>query len=88
MILPAFITIHSFSIQNNINHSKVYGYKNTDTKNNDVNVAWLFPLILGEAWHNNHHADAKNPKFGRRWWELDPTYWLIKLIRIKKVSIV
>jgi stearoyl-CoA desaturase (delta-9 desaturase) len=84
MILPAFITIHSFSIQNNLNHSKVHGYKNANTNNNGVNVIWLFPLVLGEAWHNNHHADAKNPQFGKRWWELDPTYWLIKLIRIKK----
>jgi stearoyl-CoA desaturase (delta-9 desaturase) len=81
MLLPAFITLHSFAIQTSMNHSKVYGYRNQETRDNSVNVTWLWPLILGEAWHNNHHADAKNPNYGKRWWEMDPTYWLIKLIR-------
>jgi len=84
VMLPAFLTIHSFSIQTSLNHSKVYGYKNAGTKDDSVNITWLFPVILGEAWHNNHHADAKNPNYGsRQWWELDPTYWLIKLIRTR-----
>lgn len=85
VVLPAFITSHSFSIQTSLNHSKKYGYKNYNTNDDSVNIKWLFPLILGEAWHNNHHGDAKNPNYGsRRWWELDPTYWLIQLIRTDK----
>lgn len=81
LILPAFITFHSFSLQTSLNHSHTYGYKNLDTNDQSKNVLWLFPLILGEAWHNNHHADAKNANYGKRWWELDPTWWLIRLIR-------
>jgi fatty-acid desaturase len=82
VILPSFITFHSFSFQTSMNHSKLYGYKNYETSDDSVNVIWLFPFILGEAWHNNHHGDAKNPNYGsRRWWEIDPTFWLIKLFR-------
>ena len=82
LAFPAFITLHSYSIQTSMNHSKVYGYKNYDQNNDSVNVWWLFPFILGETWHNNHHGDAKNPNYGHRhWWELDPTYYIIKLIR-------
>ena len=85
VMLPAFLTIHSFALQTSLNHSQAYGYKNAETNDHGVNVIWLFPLILGEAWHNNHHSDAKNPNYGgRRWWEIDPTYWLIKLIRINQ----
>jgi len=84
VILPSFVTSHSFSLQTSLNHAKTYGYRNYATKDNSVNVLWLFPLILGEAWHNNHHGDAKNANYGsKRWWELDPTYWLIKLIKTK-----
>lgn len=82
MLLPAFVTLHSFAIQTSLNHSQKYGYTNYTQENDSVNVVWLFPLILGEAWHNNHHGDAKNPNYGhRRWWEFDPTYYLIKLIQ-------
>jgi stearoyl-CoA desaturase (delta-9 desaturase) len=83
MGFAAFLTLHAFSIQTSVTHLKWAGYRNYETKDNSVNIPWLFTLILGEAWHNNHHGEARNPNFGNRhWWELDPTYWLIKLIRI------
>jgi fatty-acid desaturase len=81
MLLPSFITSHTFSLNTSLNHYKFLGYRKFETKDDSVNVVWLWPLILGEAWHNNHHGDAKSANFGKQWWELDPTYWLIKLIR-------
>ena len=82
VMLPAFLTLHSFALQTSLNHSKKYGYKNYETRDDSVNVIWLWPFILGEAWHNNHHGDAMNANFGHRnWWELDPTFLIIKLIR-------
>lgn len=84
MLLPAWITLHGYSINTSMNHSRKYGYVNYPREDDSKNVVWLFPLILGEAWHNNHHGDPKNPNYGhRRWWELDPTYYLIKLISKK-----
>jgi len=82
VMLPAFLTFHSFALQTSLNHSKKYGYKNYETRDDSVNVIWLWPFILGEAWHNNHHGEAGNANFGsRHWWEIDPTYHIIKLIR-------
>lgn len=82
IILPAFIAFHSFSLNNSMNHSTKLGYKNYKTKDESMNVVWLWPLILGEAWHNNHHGLASDSNFGgRRWWELDPTSWLINIVR-------
>lgn len=83
LALPAFITLHSFLIQTSMTHIPHFGYRNYNVKDNSVNVPWLFPVILGEAWHNNHHGDGRNPNYGRRWWEIDPTFWLIKLIAKK-----
>lgn len=85
IMLPAFLTFHSFAFQTSMSHSKKYGYKNSETRDDSVNVYWLWPVILGEAWHNNHHGDAMNPNYGgRHWWELDPTFWIIKLLRTDK----
>jgi fatty-acid desaturase len=81
MGLAAFITLHSFLIQTSVTHLSWAGYRNYNVKDDSVNVAWLFPVVLGEAWHNNHHGDGRNPNYGRHWWELDPTYWLIRLIK-------
>jgi stearoyl-CoA desaturase (delta-9 desaturase) len=82
ILLPCFITSLTFSINTSFNHYLQFGYRNYETADDSVNSVWLWFLILGEAWHNNHHGDAKNPTTGKKWWELDPTYWLIKLIRI------
>jgi stearoyl-CoA desaturase (delta-9 desaturase) len=82
IVLPSFLSLHSYSIQTSLSHSNRYGYKNYDTKDKSKNVIWLFPFILGEAWHNNHHGEPKNSNFGgRKFWEVDPVYWLIKLIK-------
>jgi len=81
MGFASFITLHSFLLQTSVTHLRWAGYKNYQLKDNSVNVPWLFPFILGEAWHNNHHADSKNPSHSCKWWELDPTYWLIRLIK-------
>lgn len=83
--LSAFITLHCFLIQTSVTHLTWAGYKNYKRSDDSVNVPWLFPIILGEAWHNNHHGEPRNPNYGgRHWWELDPTYWIIQLISKEK----
>jgi len=84
LALPAFITLHVFCLQTSVVHYEKLGYKNYNTKDTSANIPWLFLITQGECWHNNHHGDAKNPNYGgRRWWELDPTYWIICLLRKK-----
>jgi stearoyl-CoA desaturase (delta-9 desaturase) len=81
IILPAFITYQVFNIQTSVTHIKKLGYRNTETKDDSVNIIWIWPITLGESWHNNHHSDPTNINYGKRWWEIDPTYWVIKLLR-------
>jgi stearoyl-CoA desaturase (delta-9 desaturase) len=54
------------------------GYKNHETEDNSHNnfIAWVFSL--GEGWHNNHHAKPNNYRHGEKWWELDPSAFIIK----------
>lgn len=47
-----------------------------DSRNN-----WLLAFFtMGEGWHNNHHADPRSARHGRRWWELDIAWLLIRLL--------
>jgi stearoyl-CoA desaturase (delta-9 desaturase) len=40
---------------------------------------WLLALVtMGEGWHNNHHAYQSSARQGFRWWEVDPTYYILK----------
>lgn len=58
-----------------------HGYRNYETRDQSTNNPWLWPLILGEAWHNNHHGQPAAADFGRKWWEFDPTAGLIRLLQ-------
>lgn len=50
-------------------------FESNDDSTNNVLVAVLF---LGDGWHNNHHAFPTSAKVGLRWWEFDPTWWVIR----------
>lgn len=80
-IIPAALIQLSTSNFNYFGHK--YGYRNYETKDQSRNNFWLWPIILGEAWHNNHHGDAKNFSTRRKLWEIDPLAWMIKLVCTK-----
>jgi stearoyl-CoA desaturase (delta-9 desaturase) len=50
-------------------------YGTTDTSRNSVVVA---ALTMGEGWHNNHHHYPACARQGFKWWEIDPTYMVLK----------
>ena len=60
-----------------------WGYRNyDDTGDTSTNLWWEALLSMGEGWHNNHHKYPWLANHGHhRWWELDGTYWLIRLFR-------
>jgi len=78
-ILPTFLVHLS---QNNFNYfGHTNGYRNFETKDDSRNNIWLFPFILGEAWHNNHHYDAKNYSTKKNKYEFDPLSFVITIIK-------
>jgi stearoyl-CoA desaturase (delta-9 desaturase) len=50
-----------------------FGRKRFRTGDESRNLAWLAPLSLGEAWHNNHHAFPTSAGHGLRRGEVDPS---------------
>jgi fatty-acid desaturase len=78
-ILPVFLIQLSQKAFNYYSHTS--GYRNFDTKDNSTNNIWLWPFIWGDAWHNNHHANAADLSTKVRKYEFDPVVTLANVIR-------
>jgi stearoyl-CoA desaturase (delta-9 desaturase) len=52
-------------------------YATSDRSRNNVLVALI---TLGEGWHNNHHHYQSSANQGFFWWEIDVTYYVIRLL--------
>lgn len=57
-----------------------FGRRRFATGDESRNLAWLAPLSLGEAWHNNHHAFPTSAVHGLRRWEVDPSAIVIRML--------
>jgi len=54
-------------------------YATSDTSRNSWAVALL---TSGEGWHNNHHHYQASARQGFFWWEIDPTYYVLRLLSL------
>jgi stearoyl-CoA desaturase (Delta-9 desaturase) len=70
-----FVVHHVTYSINSLCHT--FGRRAFETDDESRNLAWLAPLALGEAWHNNHHAFPTSADHGMRRWQLDPSAWVI-----------
>lgn len=69
----------SFAI-NSLAH--VAGKQRYLTGDDSRNSWWLALLTMGEGWHNNHHHFQSSTRQGFRWWEIDVTYYVVKLLSL------
>ena len=69
-----FVYHATFSINSLAHGSGSRRYVTGDDSRNN----WLLALFtMGEGWHNNHHACQSSVRQGFRWWEIDPTYYVL-----------
>ena len=74
-LVRIFLVHHVTWSINSICH--FFGARRFETGDHSTNVFWLALPSLGEAWHHNHHAFPRSAFHGLRWYELDPSGWLI-----------
>jgi stearoyl-CoA desaturase (delta-9 desaturase) len=72
VLFHATVTINSFD--------HMIGSRRYDTPDTSRNNAVLALITLGEGWHNNHHHYAISARQGFYWWEIDITYYLLKML--------
>lgn len=82
--IPTMLVLHGSCLVNSCLHT--FGYRRFNTPDNSRN-ALLFTLIsFGEGFHNNHHRYHDSCCQGIEWWEIDITYYMIKLLA--KIGII
>lgn len=57
-----------------------FGRRRFDTRDDSRNNLWLALLTFGEGWHNNHHFFPGTARQGFRWWEVDLTWYGLRLL--------
>jgi stearoyl-CoA desaturase (delta-9 desaturase) len=75
-LVSTILSSHASMVVNTLSH--LFGSRRFDTPDESRNLWWLSPWVLGEGWHNNHHARPTSATVAVRWWEFDPTYWTLK----------
>jgi stearoyl-CoA desaturase (delta-9 desaturase) len=74
-LVRIFLVHHVTWSVNSVCH--FFGSRRFAIDDRSTNVAWLAIPSLGESWHHNHHAFPRSARHGLRWYELDPSGWLI-----------
>ena len=67
---------HTTFFINSLAH--IWGKQTYSDKNTARDNGLLAYLTFGEGYHNYHHIFENDYRNGIRWWQFDPTKWLIK----------
>ena len=64
----------------------MWGSRRFATHDDSRNNWWVASLTFGEGWHNNHHAYLSSARHGLAWYEFDPSWIQIKMLKILRVA--
>jgi len=78
-VVRQFVVAQQVSALNSLTH--MFGSRPFKMRDNNSRNNALFGLITwGEGWHNNHHAFPSSANFGFRRYQLDPGYFVIRVM--------
>ena len=79
LFLRVVVGLHSTWLINSATH--MWGSRRFATKDDSKNTWWAAIITFGEGWHNNHHAHPTSARHGLTWYEFDPTWLSLKVLR-------
>lgn len=79
-VLRLVVSHHFTFFINSLAH--MWGERPYTEDNSARDNAVLAVLTFGEGYHNFHHSFAHDYRNGVRWWQWDPTKWLIAALQI------
>ncbi len=78
------LAYHSTWLVNSATH--MFGYRTYRTTDRSTNSWWVALISWGEGWHNNHHAFPYSARHGMAWYEIDLTWWTIRLLNLLRLA--
>ncbi len=78
-----FLLYHTTFMVNSVCH--IWGTRPYDTPDRSRNNALVAILTMGEGWHNNHHHEQACVRQGRKWWQIDVTYYLLRVLALFRI---
>ena len=76
--VSTIVLFHATVTINSLAHR--FGSRRFDTLDDSRNNVWLALITFGEGWHNNHHFFPGSSRQGFRWWEIDLTWYGLRLM--------
>ncbi|WP_373531213.1 acyl-CoA desaturase [Vampirovibrio sp.] len=76
--ISTVVLFHGTCTINSLAH--LFGSRRYATADDSRNNLWLALITLGEGWHNNHHKFQNTVRQGFYWWEIDITYYVLRLM--------
>jgi stearoyl-CoA desaturase (Delta-9 desaturase) len=77
-VISTVLVYHATFSINSLSH--LLGKRRYATDDQSRNNLFLAIITLGEGWHNNHHHYQSSANQGFFWWEIDISYYLIRLM--------
>ena len=76
--ISTVVLFHATATINSLAHR--FGRRRFPTRDDSRNNPWLALLTFGEGWHNNHHFYPGSARQGFRWWEVDLTWYGLRVL--------
>jgi stearoyl-CoA desaturase (delta-9 desaturase) len=76
--------LHATWLVNSATH--MWGGRRFITRDNSRNNWWVALITFGEGWHNNHHAHPTSARHGLAWYEFDPSWIQIKVLKFLGIA--
>ena len=77
--LRVILGLHATWLVNSATH--MWGKRRFATRDDSRNNWWVALLTFGEGWHNNHHAHPTSARHGLTWYEFDPSWITLNLMK-------
>ncbi|CAN1168146.1 Palmitoyl-monogalactosyldiacylglycerol delta-7 desaturase, chloroplastic [Linum perenne] len=65
----------------------VWGTQDWNTGDLSMNNWHAGGLAFGEGWHNNHHAFEYSARHGLKWWQIDMTWYAIRILQALRLAV-
>jgi stearoyl-CoA desaturase (delta-9 desaturase) len=80
--VPTLLTLHAAGLIGSVTHVPKFpgNYRRYATADGSSNVPFLGVLVAGAGWHNNHHRCGTLARAGFAWWEVDVSYYFLRLL--------